>query len=338
MIIPEKLFLSGYKKEIYEVYEKLKEKNDSDLITLALFLYKEIKKENSFYKYFINYLPTDFSCFPIFYTNEQKNILKNSQLEERIKIWEDQLANEHIMIKEEIGIDISLDEYKKCRHLSWSRDFNIHKDGISFGTMIPLADLFNFHPEKINVEWYQQDENFYIKSTRDLKVGEEIFVSYGDRSNLLYLLNYGFTIENNPNFIIYEREDLILPGCLELKDAVVKYRKSNKPLIINRKQEIQSLDKFRKTVTKILQNYPTTIEDDKNKYSRALEENNFNLINIYTYLIEEKELLFSYIRTITLFKNYFQNDHSIEKLSLIRNSKVSPLYCELVEYYLTNLK
>ena len=40
---------------------------------------------------------------------------------------------------------------------------------------------------------------FIIRAKEDIKSGQEIFISYGNRSNSVLFLYYGFVIENNEN-------------------------------------------------------------------------------------------------------------------------------------------
>jgi hypothetical protein len=42
--------------------------------------------------------------------------------------------------------------------------------------MMPIADLFNFSPTKVNTEWTYNNENnnFEIIASKDIKKGEEV--------------------------------------------------------------------------------------------------------------------------------------------------------------------
>ena len=40
---------------------------------------------------------------------------------------------------------------------------------------------------------------FYLVANQDFEVGDEVTVSYGPRSNLQLLIQYGFIIEENPD-------------------------------------------------------------------------------------------------------------------------------------------
>ena len=70
--------------------------------------------------------------------------------------------------------------------------------------MIPYADLLN-HSNCPNTEWYFDDESdcFIVRSTTPILAGEEIFDTYGNKSNDILYMYYGFTISDNKNKISY---------------------------------------------------------------------------------------------------------------------------------------
>lgn len=49
-------------------------------------------------------------------------------------------------------------------------------DGKKFQTMMPIADLFNFSPSRVNTEWKYNNEthNFEITASKDIKKGDEV--------------------------------------------------------------------------------------------------------------------------------------------------------------------
>lgn len=67
--------------------------------------------------------------------------------------------------------------------------------------LYPVVDLLN-HKSGANVKWTYDDceknVDFIAKDLNDLKINDEIFNNYGDKSNEELLLSYGFIEENNP--------------------------------------------------------------------------------------------------------------------------------------------
>ena len=65
-------------------------------------------------------------------------------------------------------------------------------------TMVPLVDMLN-HRRPPQTEWRfdQATQSFQLTTTEAIAAGDELFDSYGAKCNSRYLLNYGFTTENN---------------------------------------------------------------------------------------------------------------------------------------------
>ncbi len=80
-VVPEKLMLSESHPLIKPTCEKY---NLEDQDCLYVFVCEEMKKDNSFFKPFFDYLPRDYHSYPIFYNKKLKSLLKNTQLYERI--------------------------------------------------------------------------------------------------------------------------------------------------------------------------------------------------------------------------------------------------------------
>ena len=81
-VVPEKLILSESHPLIKPTCEKY---NLEDQECLYVFVCEEMKKDNSFFKPFFDYLPRDYHTYPTFYNKKLKSLLKNTQLLERIK-------------------------------------------------------------------------------------------------------------------------------------------------------------------------------------------------------------------------------------------------------------
>ena len=64
--------------------------------------------------------------------------------------------------------------------------------------LVPFADLLN-HRRPRQTQWFFDDEKdaFIVQAVEDINIGQEIFDSYGKKTNYRFLLNYGFTLENN---------------------------------------------------------------------------------------------------------------------------------------------
>jgi len=60
----------------------------------------------------------------------------------------------------------------------------------------------------------EDGEFFVVNSTREYQKGEQVFVSYGAKSNGELLKNYGFVLEENPvDFVSLHFELKVCDGC-----------------------------------------------------------------------------------------------------------------------------
>lgn len=63
--------------------------------------------------------------------------------------------------------------------------------------MVPLADMLN-HKPGAGLGGLSDDKNFFmINATQDYATGEQVFDSYGYKSNYDLLSTYGFVLEDN---------------------------------------------------------------------------------------------------------------------------------------------
>lgn len=75
---------------------------------------------------------------------------------------------------------------------------NSQTSNINQAFLYPIVDLLN-HKNDTKVKWVFENDEVSFISLESLKKSEEIFNSYGDKSNEELLLNYGFVQENNAN-------------------------------------------------------------------------------------------------------------------------------------------
>jgi len=65
--------------------------------------------------------------------------------------------------------------------------------------MIPLLDMLNHNREAAcKIHYVYTEKKYQIIATKPAREGEQIFISYGERSNLELLTAYGFMEEANP--------------------------------------------------------------------------------------------------------------------------------------------
>lgn len=162
------------------------------------FLLSEEKSEK--WKFYFDLLPKDFSYFPIFYTDNELEYLRGSPFLSQIFEKRIEMKSDYDVICNYIPSFSSFPFIKFCqaRMSVSSRIFGVTMNGVRADVLVPFADLIN-HRTQRQTQWYYDNaqNSFMIQSLEDIKEGNEIYDSYGKKSNAKLLLNYGFCLENN---------------------------------------------------------------------------------------------------------------------------------------------
>lgn len=147
-------------------------------------------------------MPNDFSHFPINYTPELLKELKGTCFIEQVEAKQHDLKRDYEIVA---GVDenfrrFGLQRFIEARLLVCSRVFGVVVDRVKTDALVPVADMLNHHMPK-ETSWYfcESTKGFVIQSLKDIPTGAEIFDSYGQKCNSRFLLNYGFTLPDNPH-------------------------------------------------------------------------------------------------------------------------------------------
>ena len=196
LISLETVFETSYGKKINEFMYK--ELNSPKHCLLSSFLLYEEK--NKKYKYYFDLLPKDYSNFPIFYKNNELEYLKGSPFYAQILEKKEDIKKDYNKLCEHLPDfnQFSFSKFCKARVLISSRIFGISINSKKTDVLVPFADLLN-HKRPKQTQWFYDDnlESFVIQAIDDIKEGNEIFDSYGKKTNARFLLNYGFCLEEN---------------------------------------------------------------------------------------------------------------------------------------------
>ena len=169
--------------------------------TLAAFLLVERTKKRSFWQPYLQSLPQHFPTVPLFFNRAQLKELQGSQAlpltgETKKKVHQDYKA-----ICEGVPSfrKFKFKEFLWARTAITTRVFSLDINGIKVSAMIPLADMLNHAPAP-GTRWFyaNADRAFVLEARRDFAPGEEVCISYGQKSNLRYFVNYGFVLPDNP--------------------------------------------------------------------------------------------------------------------------------------------
>ena len=318
----------------------------SVLSLLTVFLLNEMDKGNqSKWKFYIYFLPSNYSSFPTFYSRKELEYLNGTQFLEEIEERKNNIRNDYdILIKEIPGLSkYNYSFFKKMREVVGSRIFRCDIRYHTNIVMVPFADLIN-HKRLGKVYWDYNNKNkiFYIKSIDNIPIGDEVFDTYGIKSNSILFLKYGFTIENNTEntFNIKISLNETYP-YLKQKMSFLKYTKQNKifqlkldfgeengkqffsflrlllyngsdlinigtkmPISIENEKEV--LKKIKEIMAYYINKYPTNLEDDINYLKKYKNMMDFNEYNCYVIRKSEKEILYFYFNITTHIIHVFE--------------------------------
>ena len=227
--VPEKLLITdkmGEESEYGLIFKKhLKHFRNHKIIYVMLYIL-QTNKEDFFFTPYYNLLPKNLDNFPIFWDKEDIVLLSGSNAVNEIIERQKSIIKDYEKMCEIIpGFKSkhTIDEFIWVRTIVGSRNFGINIDNVHRIALVPNGDFLN-HDNDPDVTWgfNSKSRSFKMTSNRYLKKGKAITDTYGNKSNLKYLLFYGFTLENNyKNDIVYIN---LVHGKdnLELKNNVKK--------------------------------------------------------------------------------------------------------------------
>lgn len=170
-------------------------------IFLMIFMLVDRKNPKSFFKPYYDILPKTLNNMPIFWNTEELAYLTGSyiltQIEERnIAIESDYLAICSLIPT--FPQTSTLEEFKWARMCVCSRNFGLIINGVRTAALVPYADMLN-HLRPRETKWQFDDylQGFTVTSLQGIRPGAQVYDSYGQKCNHRFLLNYGFSIENN---------------------------------------------------------------------------------------------------------------------------------------------
>jgi len=81
-----------------------------------------------------------------------------------------------------------------------TRIFGLVIDGVKTDGLVPMADMLNHRrPRETKWTYDQNKRGFVISALQHIKQDAEIFDSYGRKCNSRFFVNYGFSLEVNPD-------------------------------------------------------------------------------------------------------------------------------------------
>ena len=215
--VPKKLLITIEVAKQSDLVKQLSEKSGDDEIyrndLLTLFILEEKNNPNSFWKPYLDILPSgqSFNSVPINYTPEQRKQLEGTYLNELLKQTEFQRDLSYHMIKKMVpGVGrYTKEEYFAVRTMLLTRVFSCEMQASRKKKLLkvktqakarkmviaPLADMLN-HQEPAKTTWHysQKARGFHMVGVSPLITkGSEVTTSYGSRNGpTQMLMGYGF--------------------------------------------------------------------------------------------------------------------------------------------------
>jgi histone-lysine N-methyltransferase SETD3 len=170
-------------------------------IFLMIFMLVDRKNPNSFFKPYYDILPPTLNNMPIFWEPAELKYLTGSYLLEQIDERNVAIEADYLAIcgvAPEFRQICTLQEFKWARMCVCSRNFGLTINGIQTAAMVPYADMLNhYRPRETKWQFDEERQGFTVVSLQNIPAGAQVYDSYGRKCNHRFLLNYGFSVENN---------------------------------------------------------------------------------------------------------------------------------------------
>jgi histone-lysine N-methyltransferase SETD3 len=203
MRIPRRCLLSvpdARASEIGQLLEAHGQLEDGRMYLAAFLLQEKERGEGSFWKPFLDILPKAFPTHPFFFEERELALLKGSLLQGMVELQRKTLADRYAYLCQHVpGFQrFSFEAFAWAYFAVISRTFSMTQDGALVPCLVPLQDMIN-ESKFWDSHWSFSEEGqfFEVKTVRAVARGQEFFTSYGDKSNLRLLLQYGFVHEDN---------------------------------------------------------------------------------------------------------------------------------------------
>lgn len=154
---------------------------------------------------YLDALPSEFPSVPVFYTQKEFEWLKGSSFVARVQRHAEALRAQYETVARFLpgfADNYTVNDFLWARCAISTRVFGWDMPGTvrNFNDfMVPLGDMFNHRSPKM-LEWQYNGTtdtlDYWVRE--DVPAGGELLISYGAKSNALYLLHYGFAVAGLP--------------------------------------------------------------------------------------------------------------------------------------------
>eukprot|EP01022_Parablepharisma_sp_SALTPOND_P026613 TRINITY_DN64487_c1_g1_i1.p1 TRINITY_DN64487_c1_g1~~TRINITY_DN64487_c1_g1_i1.p1 ORF type:complete len:635 (-),score=66.34 TRINITY_DN64487_c1_g1_i1:833-2737(-) len=200
------------------------------LIYITIFLLVQEYDENSWWKPYMDVYPKTVDTFPMFFSEEEKEMLKGSPMYDQIKSEIAETKEEYKKIVAAVPEfkKFPFEAYLRNKTLTISRIFYVTINGVVENIMVPLAGILIINnPSQTcltitTTKLAKLTGNMWMKSLPSLlklnvkflqeklqhiplhyNLLNQICENYGQKPNYRFLFYYGFLIENNKSNAVY---------------------------------------------------------------------------------------------------------------------------------------
>ncbi|WP_224366323.1 SET domain-containing histone-lysine N-methyltransferase [Hyalangium versicolor] len=174
---------------------------DEERTYLSAFLLQERERgEDSFWKPFLDMLPTAFPSHPFFFEEHELALLQGSFLAGMVGIQQRLVAERYVHLSQHVpGFNrFTFDAFVWAHFAVVTRTFTMTRSGSHGSCLVPLVDMINDgRPWDSPWAWLEEEQCFQVKSVDAVAAGQELHTTYGNKSNLSLLLQYGYVHEDN---------------------------------------------------------------------------------------------------------------------------------------------
>ena len=170
----------------------------SDQSYLAAYMLSQHSALDSPWRCYLNTLPPTFKHIPSFFDEEQLNQLQGSPALERSLERRANLLHDYEVLCEATSQfdDYTLEEFMWARTAINSRSFSFRQGVHKLVAMVPLLDMCN-HDHSPNAGWQGDESGFTLRALKSVNASQELFISYGNKSNNRFYNGYGFVPEGS---------------------------------------------------------------------------------------------------------------------------------------------
>ena len=174
-----------------------------------------------------------YKTYPIFYGEEEIKQLDGSLFQKMIYYKKESMERDYNLLCALVPEmnDFTYVQFSTALLMIGSRVFGLKLKGVQTLGFVPYAEMFN-HKRPKTTKWYFCDnrQGFVIEATKDLKRGNQVYISYGKKCNSKMLMFYGFV-----NLTNHDANEVSLKATTKSLDQSHDIRENIK-IVMNLKQ------------------------------------------------------------------------------------------------------